>query len=252
MKTKFLFFTLGLFIFTSCFDSEDTPSPATDPSNCKLLSFGVGDEYFPITYDDNGRISSIAEYEKEDDSYDGTYTIQRDANGRVTSMTQIERDGSVDEIQTFEYNESNSTITMLEEDLDTKIILTFEGSIENFKLLEAKSISSNGDEYTTKFTWLNGNIVKEESRSGEYTYEYYDSENSLISAMQGIFILVPDVQMYSKNNVKKVTSNTGHTMTYTYTYHEDGRVDTQTVQETRNDTDPTYIGSYTYTYTGCE
>jgi uncharacterized repeat protein (TIGR02543 family) len=116
--------------------------------------------------------------------------------------------------------------------------------------------------YTLTLTWQNGNLIKTEwvrkdengSSAGTKTCTYDDKKTpfSQCNTPKWFFwwidffghenVFYGNNKVYNKNNIKTETRENGHTITYEYTYNDDGFPVTRTwVAETN-----TYTQTYTY------
>ena len=195
------------------------------------------------------------------------YEYEYDNLNRLTKQTEYNNSGQSISVYTFTYNivsgdleelkwenpknpasnskttftKNGSIITIVKEGIDeVKETIELNAQGRAVKYTQDWKEDSETSIYTLTFTWLNGNVTKEEweqvwnnggevsSDAGETTYTYDDYKTPFYHCTTPKWILWKYQRGHNANNIKTQTLDGGSTYTHDYTYNYDGFPSTRT------------------------
>lgn len=231
IKSLALFLLFGL-SFQSC-KKEETKSTDTigypDLTGCKVTRFYEGDGDTRITYNSNGTIAKIEEYQSGELMNTNTYTYETgmarysNTSGREKGEYVLNSSGRVTSSIIIYYQAQDPTTA-------TSGVMTTYKYNSTGNLIEKQdeyNSSAGKTNYLTTYTWNNGNLTKEIEVSSINTtniidYEYYTDKSN---ALGGTDAAIDFTGIQSKNLPKsQKDGETGLTIVnFTYEFNSSGK-----------------------------
>jgi hypothetical protein len=212
MKKLLYLFTASLLVFTSCSNDDNNSSDPASSILVKKITYPKpsGSTYAEAIIYNGNKIVSLT-----GDDYVIKYTYVGDY---ITKSEEFDENGVLD--YTNEYTYTNGKLTSFieieagsDDNYKTKYVYNADGTItyEGFTITSGVEKKNGND---GKYTYKDGNLIKEEDSYGVTIYEY-DTKNSPIKNVLGYNLLLGDDSGNVNNVIKETYTSVSTTNAYT-------------------------------------
>jgi hypothetical protein len=224
MKKLLYLFSASLLVFASCSKDDNTPDPVTSTLVKKVIYTDLDKSVFTTetTYNGNKIVSTL-------DS-DGSKEVYTYTGEIITKVEETDGKGVLESTTEYTYNNGKLATSLVKEvgaDYNYKTVYTYnaDGTVSFADVMINTKTGATDDGGTVgKYTYNGGNLVKKvySYYGKEYSSTFeYDTKYNPFKNVTGYSLLLDNEDDASVNNVVKRTSS-GTVSTNTYTYDANG------------------------------